>query len=31
MTWPNEQNLSADTIAYEFKQLKSNNKSVART
>ena len=31
ITWPNEQDLSADTIAYELKQLKSHNKSVNRT
>lgn len=28
--WPNEQDLSADTIAYELKLLKSNKKSVNR-
>ncbi|MGM0656864.1 MAG: DUF2442 domain-containing protein [Thermodesulfobacteriota bacterium] len=26
ITWPNEQDLSADTIAYELKQLKSHNR-----
>ena len=32
IAWPDEQDLSADTIAYELKQLKShNNKSVDRT
>ncbi len=28
ITWPNEQDLSADTIAYELKQLESHHKSV---
>ena len=31
IVWPNEQDLSADTIAYELKQTKSHNKSVNRT
>ena len=31
ITWPGEQDLSADTIAYELKQLRSHDKSVNGT
>ena len=31
IVWPKEQDLSADTIAYELKEAKSHNKSVNRT
>ncbi len=31
VAWPNDQDLSADTIAYELQQLKSHDKSVNRT